>query len=136
MKILVLVVIGLGIGIVGWRVLSPVIFDSGDSQAFVIPQFTAVAQKGETAFDANCAECHGENATGTEKGPPLIHDFYNPGHHADGSFYLAVANGVRQHHWKFGNMPPQPQVSEAQTRTIIQYVRELQVANGIIYKPH
>jgi hypothetical protein len=33
-------------------------------------------------------------------------------------------------------MPAQPQVTEQQTRMIIAYVRELQAANGIIYKQH
>jgi hypothetical protein len=33
-------------------------------------------------------------------------------------------------------MPPQSHVSEQQTRMIIRYVRELQEANGIRFKPH
>jgi cytochrome c1 len=33
-------------------------------------------------------------------------------------------------------MPPQPQVTEQQIRAIVQYVRELQIANGIRYHPH
>lgn len=33
-------------------------------------------------------------------------------------------------------MPPQRQVSEEQTTAIVQYVRELQIANGISYQPH
>lgn len=68
---------------------------------------------------------------GTEQGPPLVHRIYEPGHHADAAFHMAVRAGVRQHHWRFGNMPPQPQVSEAELRTIIRYVREVQRANGI-----
>ncbi|MDF2366070.1 cytochrome c [Sneathiella sp.] len=101
-----------------------------------IPKLTALAEKGEKAFAANCAACHGVNAAGTDKGPPLVHDIYNPGHHSDVAFYLAAKNGVRQHHWPFGNMPPQPQVSEADLEAILKYVRELQVANGITSRPH
>jgi len=101
-----------------------------------IPKLTALAEKGEKAFVTNCATCHGVNAVGTDKGPPLVHDIYNPGHHADVAFYLAAKNGVRQHHWPFGNMPPQPQVSEADLEAILKYVRELQVANGITSRPH
>jgi hypothetical protein len=33
-------------------------------------------------------------------------------------------------------MPPQPQVSDEQLKAIVQYVRELQIANGITYRPH
>jgi hypothetical protein len=33
-------------------------------------------------------------------------------------------------------MPAQPQVSQAQLSTIVQYVRELQIANGIGHQPH
>jgi len=101
-----------------------------------VPGLSQLAQNGEKAFADNCAKCHGVNAAGTDKGPPLIHDIYNPGHHADESFYRAAQNGVRQHHWPFGNMPPQPQVSQPQIAAIVQYVRELQVANGITYRPH
>jgi cytochrome c551/c552 len=33
-------------------------------------------------------------------------------------------------------MPPQPQVSDEELAAIIRYVRELQTANGIFYRPH
>lgn len=101
-----------------------------------VPPLSEVAARGKVAFDANCAPCHGINASGTDKGPPLVHDFYNPGHHADGAFFLAAKLGVRQHHWRFGDMPPQPQVTEKQLALIVKYVRELQVANGITFRPH
>ena len=101
-----------------------------------VPTLSDIATRGKLAFDANCASCHGVNASGTDKGPPLVHDFYNPGHHADGAFFLAAKLGVRQHHWHFGDMPPQPQVTQEQLATIVRYVRELQVANGITYHPH
>ena len=101
-----------------------------------VPVLSDVAARGKIAFDANCAACHGTNASGTDQGPPLVHDIYNPGHHADGAFFLAAKLGVRQHHWPFGNMPPQPQVTEQQVAAIVRYVRELQVANGITHRPH
>ena len=137
MKYVVLAVLALGLGVVGWRLLAPAPTDSsGAARRVVAPQLTAAAELGKEAYDANCARCHGENAAGTGNGPPLVHDYYNPGHHADGAFHVAVARGVRQHHWNFGNMPPQSHVSEQQTRMIIRYVRELQEANGIRFKPH
>ena len=93
-------------------------------------------RQGEALFTANCAACHGQSAAGSKLGPPLIHDIYNPGHHSDEAFYLAAAIGVRQHHWSYGDMPPQPQVSREEVAKIIRYIRELQEANGIVYKAH
>ncbi len=94
------------------------------------------AIQGESVFNANCMECHGPNAAGTKLGPPLIHDIYQPGHHSDKAFYLAAATGVRAHHWPYGDMPAQPQVSEAEVGLIIRYIRELQEANGIVAKSY
>lgn len=101
-----------------------------------VPDLSRTARRGETVFDANCAACHGKNASGTDQGPPLVHNIYNPGHHADGAFHVAVTAGVRQHHWPYGNMPRQPQVGAGDVNAIIAYVRELQAANGIVYQQH
>ena len=87
---------------------------------------------GEKLFIANCSMCHGENASGTAQGPPLVHEFYEPGHHPDASFVIAVARGVRQHHWQFGNMPAVPDLSIDEIHQVICFVRELQVADGMI----
>lgn len=108
----------------------------GSVRAIPTSQLSQLAQLGERAFNANCSTCHGQNGAGTDKGPPLIHQIYNPGHHSDEAFYRAVARGSRQHHWPFGNMPPQPQVSRDEVTQIIAYVRQLQEVNGIHYKPH
>jgi mono/diheme cytochrome c family protein len=87
---------------------------------------------GQRAFDATCADCHGTHATGRMGfGPPLVHKIYEPGHHGDMSFYLAVQNGVRAHHWRFGDMPAQTGLTRADVAGIVAYVRELQRANGI-----
>jgi mono/diheme cytochrome c family protein len=96
-----------------------------------VPELSPVAEAGQEAFLANCARCHGEYAGGTDQGPPLIHQWYRPNHHADAAFFLAAKRGVPQHHWKFGSMPPQPQVGERSLQQIVEYVRELQKANGI-----
>lgn len=117
-----------------WLAIDPPMF--GTTVAVTVPELSAVAARGKAAFDANCAQCHGPNGIGSEQGPPLVHDIYNPGHHGDAAFFFAVAQGVRQHHWPYGDMPPQPQVSERQTAAIVRYVRELQEANGITYRPH
>ncbi|PJE25642.1 Cytochrome c [Pseudooceanicola antarcticus] len=87
---------------------------------------------GKRAFDAVCADCHGDNAAGKMGiAPPLIHKIYEPSHHGDMAFQMAAANGVRAHHWQFGDMPPQPGVTRADVTSIITYVREIQRANGI-----
>ena len=90
------------------------------------------ARIGKLAFEAKCAACHGANAAGQDGiAPPLVHVIYEPGHHGDESFQRAAAQGVRAHHWRFGNMPPVEGVTRSDVKMIISYVRELQRANGI-----
>ena len=89
------------------------------------------AEGGEQLFAVNCAGCHGANAAGSDKGPTLISPIYRSGHHGDAAFQRAVREGVPQHHWFFGDMPPVPSVSEEQVTEIIEYVRALQRASGI-----
>lgn len=133
-KLLVLLVLVAGAAILVSR-WQPA--ESFEPIAVAMPaSLSAEAQDGEILFETNCASCHGERGGGTQVGPPLIHDIYNPGHHSDEAFLLAARLGVRAHHWPFGNMPRLPQVSEAEIRAITRYVRELQVANGIGYRPH
>ncbi|MEL6792670.1 MAG: cytochrome c [Pseudomonadota bacterium] len=95
-------------------------------------ELSAAAQRGRLHFNQNCAECHGRDAGGGPGGPPLIHKIYEPSHHGDGSFRLAVSQGVRQHHWDFGNMPAMnDRVTADEVEDIIVFVREKQRANGI-----
>lgn len=96
------------------------------------PRLDEQQMAGKELFDANCAACHGENAAGRDGiAPPLIHDIYKPSHHADIAFVLAAQNGVRAHHWPFGKMPAIETVDEKDVLSIIEYIRALQVANGI-----
>lgn len=126
-------VAGGGLAFVKW----PLRVNSPATITVKIPaEFEARARAGKVAFDTNCASCHGPNAAGTDRGPPLVHKIYNPGHHSDQAFLLAVKIGVRSHHWNFGDMPPQPQVEPQQLADILAYVRALQEANGIVYQPH
>ncbi|HVI50122.1 MAG TPA: cytochrome c [Candidatus Sulfotelmatobacter sp.] len=105
--------------------------------ALVVPTaLSPMAKFGKLAYDGTCAQCHGVNGAGTDKGPPFVHPIYNPGHHGDDAFFYAAHNGVKQHHWKFGDMPAQPQVGDQQLSAIVAYVRELQEANGIVYQEH
>ena len=100
--------------------------------AAVAARSPADHQEGKESYAIYCATCHGENGGGSESGPPLIHRFYRPAHHADAAFLIAVKNGVRAHHWRFGNMPPVPGVDVAATGRIVAYLRWLQVENGIL----
>ena len=96
-----------------------------------VPDLSAEAQAGKPAFDLYCARCHGDNAGGSAAGPTLVHAVYRPAHHADVAFDLAVRRGVPAHHWRFGDMPPQPAATAAEVTRITRYVRELQRANGV-----
>ncbi|UWQ04934.1 c-type cytochrome [Aliiroseovarius crassostreae] len=95
-------------------------------------QLSGEAVMGKRAFDAVCVDCHGANAAGQQGvAPPLVHKTYEPGHHADMAFVLAVQRGVKAHHWPFGDMPPVKGLTRADVVNIIAYVRELQQENGI-----
>lgn len=98
----------------------------------IMPELSGTAADGHGIFIENCSACHGENAGGNEgAGPPLIHIFYEPGHHGDDAIYRAVEFGVRKHHWTFGDMPPVEGVSREQVTKIIDFIRTVQRANGI-----
>ncbi len=88
-------------------------------------------ENGEGLFNNNCARCHGERGSGTTQGPPLVHKIYEPSHHADFAFQRAAAQGVRAHHWKFGNMPKVEGIAEEEVAEVIRYVRWLQQQAGI-----
>lgn len=132
----VLAALAAGLGVLLWQTVAGGSRSGGEAVALTVPQLTPVAAGGKRTFDGVCAACHGANAAGSDKGPPLVHNIYNPGHHADPAFYLAAKHGVRLHHWRFGDMPPQPQVGEEEVAAIVQYVRELQRANGIFWQQH
>jgi mono/diheme cytochrome c family protein len=99
----------------------------------VLPDsLTAEAALGRMTFAAQCAQCHGQNGAGNAGfGPPLIHKIYEPSHHGDYSFVLAVTRGVRSHHWRFGDMAPVEGMTEDRVAPIITFIREVQRANGI-----
>lgn len=90
------------------------------------------ARIGQRVFEAKCAACHGENAAGTNGvAPPLVHKIYEPGHHSDVAFVRAARNGVRSHHWNFGDMPPVEGLTDGEVKYVARYIRELQRENGI-----
>ena len=104
---------------------------SADGQDIATTLASGDAGRSEELFAANCAACHGAGASGTPAGPPLVHEVYEPSHHGDVSFLLAVQNGVQPHHWEFGPMPAVPGLDVADVADIVAYVRGLQREAGI-----
>lgn len=97
-----------------------------------VPDLTGEAVIGEKIFTAKCAACHGIAGAGnSEQGPPLVHKIYEPSHHGDMAFLVAALNGVRAHHWDFGNMPPVEGITQAEVKMVVDYIRQVQRANGI-----
>jgi mono/diheme cytochrome c family protein len=126
--------VGLAVaGVAGWTVVSSNGSDASDVDltSLTLPDLTPEQEDGRALFEANCAECHGENAVGSDQGPPLVHRIYKPSHHSDMAFVLAAKQGVRSHHWRFGNMPAVGDVSDEEVLQITAYVRAVQRANGI-----
>ena len=96
----------------------------------ITPQDPLMIEKGEALYKANCAECHGADLRGTDVGPSHLSVVYEPGHHGDAAFMLAVQRGVRAHHWPFGDMAPIPGLDIDQIEAIVAYVREQQRLHG------
>lgn len=86
---------------------------------------------GKKLYAANCASCHGADLKGSDKGPPMLHKVYEPSHHSDVAFQLAVKNGVRAHHWKFGDMAPVPAMTPDEVVHITAFIRAEQRKVGI-----
>ena len=91
----------------------------------------AELRDGEQKFNANCSRCHGMGGVGTIQGPPFLEKVYEPNHHGDAAFQRAAANGVRAHHWQFGDMPKIDTVKPEDVEQIVKYVRWLQKQAGI-----
>lgn len=93
-------------------------------------QDPALVEAGSELYEANCAECHGSDLRGTDRGPSHLSIVYEPGHHADGAFLFAVQRGSRAHHWSFGDMPPIEGLSPEHVEAIVAFVRENQRLEG------
>lgn len=100
---------------------------SESTLAQVSPELVAT---GAELYAANCAECHGIDLRGTDRGPSHLSIVYEPNHHSDAVFLLAVRNGVRAHHWDFGPMPPVEGLSDEEVSAIVAYVRDVQAEHG------
>lgn len=99
-------------------------------------QDSDLVETGGRLYADNCAECHGDDLRGTDKGPSHLSELYEPGHHGDGAFMVAVLAGSREHHWDFGAMPPVEGLTREQVDAIIAFVRERQRVEGFeAYRP-
>ncbi|MEN8040081.1 MAG: c-type cytochrome [Actinomycetota bacterium] len=101
--------------------------DTGTGIAVQDPELVAA---GDPLYQASCAACHGTDLRGTDKGPSHLSVVYEPSHHGDAAFVLAVQNGVRSHHWPYGDMTPVPGLSDEDLDAIVAYVRENQRIKG------
>jgi mono/diheme cytochrome c family protein len=104
---------------------------AGQTEDVEIPvQDPELVATGAKLYDANCAECHGTDLRGTDKGPSHLSEIYKPDHHADGAFFFAVQAGSRSHHWSFEDMPPVEGLTPEDVEAIVAFVREQQRLNG------
>lgn len=94
------------------------------------PQDPQLVEAGAELYAAHCAECHGADLRGTDKGPSQLSIVYEPSHHPDEAFQLAVLRGSPAHHWDFGPMPPVPGLSPEEVEAIVAFVRERQRVEG------
>ena len=103
----------------------------GEGSASAIPpQDPDLVATGAGLYAAHCAECHGTDLRGTDKGPSHLSNVYRPNHHGDAAFLLAVQQGSRAHHWGFGDMPPIEGLSQSDVEAIVAFVRERQRIEG------
>jgi mono/diheme cytochrome c family protein len=100
------------------------------SEDAIPPQDPALVAAGSELYQAHCAECHGADLRGTDKGPSHLSQLYEPGHHGDGAFLVAVLRGVPAHHWNFGAMPPIQGLTPDNVEAIVAFVRERQRIDG------
>ena len=103
---------------------------TGRDDAAIPPQDPELVELGTGLYQASCAECHGSDLRGTDKGPSHLSVVYQPSHHADAAFLLAVQRGTPAHHWQFGAMLPVEGLTPDDVAAIVAYVREQQRLEG------
>jgi mono/diheme cytochrome c family protein len=103
---------------------------SDDTPIGIPVQNSDLVAAGDVLYQVNCAQCHGSDLRGTDKGPSHLSIVYVPGHHGDQAFVVAARVGVRAHHWDFGNMAPVEGLSDDDLVAITAFVRENQRIEG------
>lgn len=89
-----------------------------------------LVELGEPLYQQHCAQCHGADLRGTDLGPSHLSIVYEPNHHGDAAFLVAVSRGSPAHHWDFGPMQPITGLTQEDVAAITAYVREQQRING------
>ena len=101
-----------------------------DQRTDIPVQDPELVATGMDLYQANCASCHGADLRGTDRGPSHLSVIYEPSHHSDAAFLLAVQRGVQPHHWTFGPMPQIPSLTAEDVDAIVAFVREQQRIHG------
>jgi mono/diheme cytochrome c family protein len=87
--------------------------------------------RGAAIYGANCAQCHGADLEGTERGPSLLDPAYRSDELTDAAVADAVRNGVAERLWEFGPMPANGALSEAQIDAVIEFLRAEQGSSTV-----
>jgi len=90
---------------------------------------TTTLGRGEAIYGANCAQCHGDDLAGTDRGPSLLEPIYGPDQLSDAEVADAIRNGVDEELWEFGPMPANGAITDTQVEAIIAFVRAEQIGD-------
>lgn len=80
-------------------------------------------ERGERIYAANCAQCHGADLTGNERGPSLLLEVYGSDELADADIADAIRNGAEQRLFEFGPMAGNGALSDQQIDAVVAFVR-------------
>jgi mono/diheme cytochrome c family protein len=83
-------------------------------------------ERGEATYRASCAQCHGGDLSGTDRGPSLLEPVYGPVQLTDAELADAIRNGVEEDLWEFGPMPANGALGDEQIDAIVEFVRSEQ----------
>ena len=86
-------------------------------------------ERGQAIYGANCAQCHGGDLAGTDRGPSLFEPISGPAQLTDDEFADVVRNGVDEERWEFGPMPGNGAITDEQIDAILTYVRARQAGD-------
>ncbi len=87
-------------------------------------------ERGTSIYESGCAQCHGGDLAGTERGPSLLDPAYGPDRLTDASYVDAIRNGAEQRLWDFGPMPGNPGFSDERIEAVVTFVRAQQAADS------
>ena len=90
---------------------------------------TTTLGRGETIYGANCAQCHGDDLAGTDRGPSLLEPVYGADQLSDVDLADAIRNGVDEELWGFGPMPANGAITDTQIEAIVAFVRAEQTGD-------